>query len=171
MNDCRAIEAELTAWCDGELSDRQAQRIEQHLQACPACAAEAEVLRTTIQWQRQTLPRIATAHDMNLAMLHGNLRRALAAEPEPRSAGWAWLFRPFALAGAAAMIAAIVLFSILGGPRAVLIPLGVEPPPVEVSSEPELFENYQLIQHLDAMENFDTVQSVPLDDDKPLQEG
>lgn len=170
MSNCRAVQEELTAWCDGELSDRQAQGIEQHLHACPACAAEAEGIRAAVHWQREALAQVVTAPDLNLAMLHGNLRRSLAADPEPQRASWTWLFRPFALAGAAVMIAAMVLFSLLGGPKAVLIPLGVEPPPVEVSSEPELFENYQLIQHLDALENFDTVESVPLDDDA-LQKG
>ncbi len=171
MANCRAVRRELTAWCDGELSRRRAERITHHLAACAACAAEAESLRAAIGWQRQALPQIMAAGELDVVPLHAQLRRALAADREPRSQPWAWLFRPVAIAGAFAIVAIVVSLSLLGGPRAVLIPLGVESPPVAVTNEPELFENYQLIQQLDAMENFDTVESVPLDDDQALQEG
>jgi anti-sigma factor RsiW len=173
MDHCRAVKREFTAWCDGELSRREAERVERHLAACAACAAEAESLRAAIRWQRQALRHVTAVADQECAPLQGSLRRALAAEIEPRvqEQFWSWIFRPLTIATAAATIAIIVLFSVLGGPDAVLIPLGVEAPPVAISSEPELFENYQLIQHLDAMENFDTVESVPLDEDQGLRKG
>jgi len=166
MANCRAVRGELTAWCDGELSRRRAEQVEQHLAECAACSAEAESLSAAVRWQRRALPRVTAMAVHDVRALQVRLRRALAAEPEPRASFWPWLFRPVAIAAAAAMIGVVTLFSILGGPNAVLIPLGVESPPVAVSSEPDLYENYQLIQHLDAMENFDTVESVPLDDDQ-----
>ena len=171
MANCRAVKVELTAWCDGELSRRRAERIERHLTECAACLAQAESLSAAVRWQRRALPRVTAVTDHDIGALQARLRRALAAEPEPRASFWPWLFRPVAIAAAAAMIGVVVLFSMMGGPNAVLIPLGVESPPVAVSSEPDLFENYQLIQHLDALENFDTVESVPLDDDQTLHEG
>jgi anti-sigma factor RsiW len=171
MYHCRAVKRELTAWFDGELSRREAERVEQHLAACAACSTEAQSLSAAIRWQRQALPHVTAVADHEGAPLQSRLRRALAVEMEQRTQGqfWSWVFRPVVIATAAAMIAIIVLFSVLGGPNAVLIPLGVEAPPVAISREPELFENYQLIQHLDAMENFDTVESVPLDDDQALR--
>ncbi len=168
---CRAVKGDLTAWCDGELSRRRAERIARHLAECGACSAEAESVSAAIRWQRQALPRVTAVADYEFGALQAKLRRALAAEPEPRAPFWPWSFRPVAIAAAAVMIGVIVLFSIMGGPNAVLIPLGVESPPVAVSSQPELFEDYQLIQHLDALENFDTVESVPLDDDQTLHAG
>ena len=173
MDHCRAVKREFTAWCDGELSRREAERLEQHLAACAACSAEADSLSVAVRWQRQALRHVTAVADHECAPLQARLRRALATEIEPRAQGqfWSWIFRPVAIATAAAMIAIIVLFSVLGGPNAVLIPLGVEAPPVAISREPDLFEDYQLIQHLDAMENFDTVESVPLDEDQALREG
>jgi anti-sigma factor RsiW len=171
MTNCRAVGADLTAWCDGELSHRRAKRIEHHLAGCATCSAEAESLSAAVRWQRRALPRLTAVADCEFEVLQARLRGALAAEPELRVPFWSWLFRPVAIAAAAAMIGVIALFSIMGGPNAVLIPLGVESPPVAVSSEPELFENYQLIQHLDALENFDTVESVPLNDDQSLHAG
>jgi len=168
---CRAVKGDLTAWCDRELSRRRAERIEQHLAECGACAAEAESVSAAIRWQRQALPLATAVADYEFGALQARLRRALTAEPEPRAPFWPWFFRPMAIAAAAVMIGVIMLFSIMGGPNAVLIPLGVESPPVAVSSQPELFEDYQLIQHLDALENFDTVESVPLDEDQTLHAG
>lgn len=171
MANCRAVKRDLTAWCDGELSRRWAERIEQHLAECAVCSAEAESLSAAIRWQHQALSRVTAVADYEFGGLEAKLRRALAAEREVPAPFWSWPFRPVAIALAAAMIGVIMLFSIMGGPNAVLIPLGIESPPVAVSSEPELFENYQLIQHLDALENFDTVESVPLDDDRTLHAG
>jgi hypothetical protein len=103
--------------------------------------------------------------------LHAKLQRALAAEADGRASAWSSLFRPLAIAGAVVTAVVVLFFSVMGGPKAVLIPLGVEPPPVAVTSDPDLFENYQVIQHLDALENFDNVESVPLDDDQPVHQG
>jgi anti-sigma factor RsiW len=171
MMNCRAVKEDLTAWCDGELSRRRAERIEQHLAGCGACAAEAENVSAAVRWQRQALPHVTAVANYEFSALEARLRQALAAEPDPRAPLRSWFLRPVAIAAAAAMIAVIMFFSIMGGPRAVLIPLGVESPPVAVSSQPELFEDYQMIQRLDALENFDTVESVPLDDDQALHAG
>ena len=122
-------------------------------------------MESAIQWQRQALAEVTAVDEFDPQALHAKLRRVLAAEPAASVPLWAWLLRPVALASAAAIVAVVVLFSAMGGPKAVLIPLGVESPPIAVSSEPDLFENYQLIQHLDALENFDTVQSGPLDEE------
>ncbi len=171
MVSCRRVNADLVAWCDGELSPERAKRIADHLSICAACAREAQHTRAAIEWQKTALTDITAVEQFDTQALQMKLRRALASDPEPPLPWWAWLTRPVALAGAVALVAVVVFFSVVGGPKAVLIPLGVEPPPVAVSSEPELFENYQLIQHLDALENFDTVESVPLDEDQTLHEG
>src|SRR5262249_41516280 len=105
------------------------------------------------------------------------LERALRTTGEPEGT-WAALMRPFSatvrewfshpLAQAAGAVAVAVGLTLVvaGGPKAVLIPLGVAPPPPAVRSHPDLFKDYSLIQHLDALENFDTVESEPLDDDQ-----
>jgi anti-sigma factor RsiW len=171
MMNCRAVKGDLTAWCDGELSRRRTERIEQHLAGCRACAAEAQSVTAAVRWQRQALPRVTAVADYEFSALQARLRRALTDEPALRAPFWSRFFRPVAIATAAAMFAVVMLFSIMGGPKAVLIPLGVESPPVAVSSQPELFEDYQLIQRLDALENFDTVESIPLDDDQAPHAG
>jgi anti-sigma factor RsiW len=171
MARCWTIRRNLTAWIDGESPYRQAERIQRHLTTCATCSAEAERLRAAIRWQRQALPFLVAAENLDPGQLRMQLQRALAAEPAWSPPAWKWLFRPVAITGAAVMIGIVLVFSLMGGPKAVLIPLGVEPPPLAVTREPDLFENYQLIQHLDVLENFDTVESEPLDDDPTLHRG
>lgn len=146
--------------------------MQRHLATCGTCSAEAERIRATVDWHRRALPCLVSAAEVNPDPLRIKLLSALAAEPERTSSAWTSVFRPLALAGAAVVAGAILLvLSEMGGPRAVLIPLGVQSPPVAVTREPDLFENYQLIQELDVLENFDTVESEPLDDDQTLQQG
>ena len=58
-------DSEIQAFIDGELSPRQANRVEQHLQQCPACAARVEEQRARIQlvrsaWGSLSCPEIKT---------------------------------------------------------------------------------------------------------------
>ena len=45
-------DSEIQAFIDGELSPRQANRVERHLQECPACTARVEEQRTKIKLVR-----------------------------------------------------------------------------------------------------------------------
>jgi anti-sigma factor RsiW len=171
MARCRVVQENLTAWIDGEASDRWDTRIRDHLAACVTCAAEAESLRAAVAHHRRALGRTVAVDDVDLGSMAARLRRALAGEPEEAEPMWNWTSRPFALVGAALMVAMVLLAVAAGGASRVLIPLGVQSPPPAVTRAPDLFKDYELINHLDALENFDTVQSVPLDDESSSQRG
>ena len=168
MAGCWMVQGDLTAWIDGELSARRAERVGRHLASCGACASEAESLRDAIAHQRSLLERLA-AVDVSPALSRRVLREIAEESEEPRS--WLWLFRPVAVAAATAAVAMLGLFTVVGGPRAVLIPLGVEPPPPAVTRTTDLYKDYPIIEKLDALENFDTVESIPLDEDQEPQRG
>lgn len=60
-------DSEIQAYIDGELSSRQADRVEQHLQQCPDCAALVEEQRARIQllrsaWSSLSCPEIKPFH-------------------------------------------------------------------------------------------------------------
>jgi hypothetical protein len=57
------------------------------------------------------------------------------------------------------------------GPQMVLMPLGLESPPPAVAQHTGLFKDYPLIERLDVLEHFDTVESVPLDDEGASRHG
>ena len=171
MASCRRVQEDLTAWLDGELSLSRAADVSQHVGACAACRADAESLRASIAVQRTALRRLAAVGDVDTAALRAQLRRALAAESATRQPMWRWVLRPAVLAPALAVLAVLLLFTAAGGPTDVLAPLGVAPPPPAVTRAPELFKDYTLIQHLDALQHFDTVESEPLDDEQGAQTG
>lgn len=175
LRNCAKIRENLTAWIDSELSRRWNDRVRRHLDTCAACAAEADSLRAAIAEQRRTLARVLALDNFDTTVLRAQLQHALDARADVgrwwKAPGWdwspwAWLARPVAVAGTVLAVATIGAVVFAGGPRAVLIPLGVESPPAAVTREPELFKDYPLIQRLDVLENFDTVESVPLDDDQ-----
>src|SRR5262249_9845294 len=116
----------------------------------------------------------AAANDYTVAPAWARLRGRLEESPEPPA--WVerlrtWVWRPIAVASAAAAMAMVALMVMAGGPTAVLIPIGAQSPPAGVRNQPGLFKDYTLIQQLDALENFDTVESEPLDDDQASRNG
>jgi anti-sigma factor RsiW len=171
MSSCRAVQENLTAWVDGELSPRWTERVREHVTRCADCAAELESLRASIALQRSTLPRLTAATAVDVAGLQVRLRRAVAAADAPRRSVWSWILRPVVLAPALALLAVLALLTAAGDPADLLVPLGVKSPPPAVKRAPELFKDYTLIQHLDALEHFDTVESEPLDDEHDAQTG
>ncbi len=141
-------------------------------------------MRAAIQGQRRLLPRLAAAPDLDSGALWTALQEELASAaqsppPERRPwlrwwetlEGWEWLWRPVAVVGGAVAVVLVAALALLGGPQKVLVPLGVAPPPPAVSRSPEFFKDYSLIQHLDALENFDTVNAEPLDDAQASEQG
>ena len=176
MPGCRSYGVDLTAWIEGQLPHQRAGRIGQHVIECAACAAEVDSLRSAIQWQRRALHAVTAIHDIDSASMRAQLRRGLAAQADEVGLArglrrvWSSMWGRMALAGAAASVAAIVLI-LVGGPGMVLIPLGLESPPPAVTRHTEFFKDYPLIEQLDVLENFDTVESVPLDDESASEHG
>ena len=164
----------MTAWVDGALPAPRHSLLSQHLTQCARCAAEVEGLRTAITWQQQALRGLATLDDLDPHALTVRLQRELAAEADGQVPAWgirhvwASMWGRLALAGAAVSLAAIVLLLAVG-PGMVLMPLGLESPPPAVVQRTELFKDYPLIERLDVLEHFDTVESVPLDDESVSQ--
>ena len=171
MASCGAVQEHLTAWVDGELSPRWTARVSEHVASCVPCAQAADGLRTSIAMQRAALKRLSAVDDLDTAALQARLRRAVAAADEPRQSVWSRFLRPLVLVPAFALLAVLTLLTAAGGPTDVLVPLGVRPPPPAVKRAPELFKDYSIIQHLDELEHFDTVESEPLDDDQDAQTG
>jgi anti-sigma factor RsiW len=171
MSACAAARENLTAWLDGELSERQARSIDQHVEACAGCAAVLHQLRTAVAVQRLALPRVAVTEAIDTERLWRRLHAAVLDEPDGQHSLWTWLWRPFALASLAATAMLVGFLIVAGGPRAVLLPLGVVAPPPDVAQRPDLFKDYRLIEQLDALENFDTVETVPLEDDSSSENG
>jgi len=96
------FEERLSAYLDGELTSREHEAVEHHLEICSACQWELETLGQTIQWTRElptlTVPRVFTI--------------PVPAEPA-RSSRRRWNFLPV-LQGATALIAVLLVFAVAG---------------------------------------------------------
>ena len=176
MLGCHNVSQDLTAWIEGELPQRRCDHIREHLTECARCSVEADSLRMAIAWQQRALRALTSLDGMAAVPSRARLQRALAAEAEKRMPLWGWfpawssMRGRLALAGVALSFAVVVLL-LAGGPGMVLMPLGLESPPPAVVQHTELFKDYPLIERLDVLEHFDTVESMPLDDESAAQSG
>jgi Putative zinc-finger len=176
MTSCHEIGEDLTAWIEDQLPTRRRERVRAHLSACAPCAAEADSLRTAIAWQQRALRAVSVLDNIDAAAMKAGLRRGLAAEAAEVAAAWtvrdvwASMWGRLALAGVTvSLVVLVVLLAI--GPGMVLMPLGLESPPQAVAQHTEFFKDYPLIEQLDVLEHFDTVESVPLDDGEARKRG
>ena len=176
MLGCRNVSQDLTAWIEGELPERRCDCIREHLAACARCSAEVDSLRMAVVWQQRALRAVTSLDGIATAALRARLRLDLAAGAEERTLLWRWrqpwvsMWGRLALAGAAFSLALVILL-LAGGPGMLLMPLGLESPPPAVVQHTELFKDYPLIERLDVLEHFDTVESMPLDDESAVQRG
>jgi anti-sigma factor RsiW len=163
MARCRTVQSNLTAWVDGELSRRWERKVRDHLERCQLCAAEAEALRSAVEVQTRVLRQ--GLHQAGVVPA-GLWTRVAAHAQETHAAPLAWLFwlRPVVIVCAVVVLSLVGFVSAAGGPQAVLIPLGVKAPPPAVKRAPSMFTQYRMIEKLEILENFDTVDAVPLDD-------
>jgi anti-sigma factor RsiW len=153
---CREARENLTALADGALAPAEAETLRAHVGACGGCGQDLAGLEATV-----TLSRHALAEDLP-ALRPGfdtRLRALLVGEASPPRLGW---WRPL-FASTLAAVAVLLMARSVGGPSAVLVPLGIQAPPPQVAERAVLFTDYDIIEHLDELEHFETVIQVPLE--------
>lgn len=97
----------LPLWVAGDLSERDAETVQEHLDHCPDCRTAAEALRTSQAWLREALAPPFDAAD------HAALREAVMArvrsEPSPRRISRLTPRTVLLAAGAAALLIAALI--------------------------------------------------------------
>jgi anti-sigma factor RsiW len=90
MNDCNAIQPELSAYVDGELTPHRRERIEAHLASCPQCREALAELKTLAAGVA-ALPKLQPS-----PRFLAEVRRKIARGDNPEALTWRdYLFRPF----------------------------------------------------------------------------
>jgi predicted anti-sigma-YlaC factor YlaD len=168
MSGCEFVTENLTAWIDGALPSGASIALRNHLQGCAACARAESAARAAIDRHRRLIPRAVTLEGVDPDRVWQRLQAALQEAPDR---WWRWWLRPALMGATAAAAAAVVVLLLAGRPENVLVPLGIETPPIEVVQHPDLFRDYAIIEQLDALEHFDTVLAVPLEDSSSAQNG
>ncbi len=179
MPSCRRVKDNLTAWIDGEAGSSWNDRIQAHLARCPSCQAEAQSLREAVGHQRDMLGQLLGPAPSDAVRMLATIRNQAARrdqaswleEEEGWWTRWAWLARPVPVALAVAALLVVTLVEVAGGPEDVLVPIGAKAPPAAVKRKPAMFRDYAIIEKLEALENFDTVEVEPLDDVPTEEQG
>lgn len=169
MTSCKTIRENLTAWIDGELSQAELARVENHLADCETCATEARSLRQAVSWQTDILPGKLLDAPVDVGALRLGLHRRLARlrnREETVTSSWTWLLRPLAVAVSGAALSLLVIIWRSAEPQPLLVSLGVEAPPAEVVTRPEKFQYLDIIENLDVLEHFEAVQAVRLEEER-----
>jgi anti-sigma factor RsiW len=152
---CGWIEPEITALADAELPAWRAALVRRHLRSCAACAERQTEVERSVAAQRRALPQVlhgvCPPADLMLAEVHRRLRRA---EPEPQVRRVSAMRPRLVWASAAGVIVFVLALRLL---NPVWIVLGIESPPPVLEEQPDLFRDYQLFEHLDAIENLDRI--------------
>lgn len=164
MSGCSPIRERLTAWLDQETSAVENREIEAHLDSCPDCSAEARVLRRAIAWQKRELAVALLDAPVDIDALRAGMRRQiLALRTAEKRSRRRRLFRPVALA-----VAAAVLLILWSAPQSepLLVSIGIEPPPAEVARRTDKYRYLEVIENLELLEHLDALQTLPAEDDR-----
>lgn len=169
---CIAIRSQLTALADGELPRWRSWQVQRHVRSCDGCRHEADSIKSAVRVQAAWLSSAPTLPAGDLDHIRRQLRVAIAAgaqDEEHRSSTGAAARRfglqPLAATAAVGLLALSLVSWAYGGPMNLLATIGWIQPPSAVATKTELFRDYPLIQNLDALENFDNVNDIPLEEE------
>ncbi|MGH9713233.1 MAG: anti-sigma factor family protein [Candidatus Acidiferrales bacterium] len=134
---CEDVSKELIAYLDRRANSAERNAVEKHLQECAACHARAEEFRKL--WN--VLDEVPV-HEPSFTF-DAKLRQRIAAEPRPR--WFAWLVPQPRLAFTMAMLVALSIW------------MGRLPQDrtANYANSPSEEEQFQMIDHLGVLENFD----------------
>src|SRR5208337_4701631 len=163
-------ETALVPFIRGELGGAERDRIAHHLDDCVRCRDAAESFRSLLA----ELPaRVEELPTPEWTVYRAEIRRKLAARPQPRLRWWQTGLGWASLATAGAALAALVLwFAIPGlhGPAPAVDELAMEQPmDVADVADVGLLRNYGVVERLDLLENYDVIEH--LDEIKPVPQG
>jgi anti-sigma factor RsiW len=105
------LEAELLAFLDGELDERERARVEAHLATCPACAAELERLRA-LQEELDATFDAALAPVRLPAGADRRIRERLMRRVEPRPWSWWALWQRRGIVAQAILAVLVLVFGL-----------------------------------------------------------
>lgn len=166
---CRAIELHMTALADGELSRFRRWRVTRHLSGCPKCRRLADSFSISVAAQSRSLARAIAVETSDPDGLRRRVRIQIAALPGESSVARVSASRSLRPLWAVATATVLLVLSGVAAWQseevvAMLASLGLVDPPAAVAHETELFHDYSIIRNLDALENYDDVKSLPLDE-------
>jgi anti-sigma factor RsiW len=145
--------SDLVAFLSGELTGKAHDRVARHLAVCPTCRGERDDFRRALDGLRNSLPAPPPVH---WARYRAELRRKIEARHEPRG-WWRW---PVPLALSAGLAGILLLLATHGGFRPAERADVMAFDEAAIAPRLELLRNYQLVERLDLLEDFDILRSL-----------
>jgi len=131
-------------------------RVARHLAACPTCRAERDDFRSALDGLRDSVPAPPPVH---WARYRAELRAKFEARRE-RAGTRGWWRWPVPLALSAGLAGILLFLAAHGGFRAAERRDAMAFDEAAIASRLELLRNYQLVERLDLLEDFDILRSL-----------
>jgi anti-sigma factor RsiW len=140
----------LSALMDGELAPEQSAAVRRHMENCPRCRRQFDILRQTDALV-QGMETLEPSADFDRTFW----RKVADQQERPSSGAWLrslWVgWRPALVAGVAAATAVVVISVAIRSHK------GPTPDEVFMAQNMELLENFDMIDHLEMLEHLDAI--------------
>lgn len=145
-------DSDLVPYLRGELPPAERERVERHLEECPDCRQDTDLLR-------ELLERVARSIGQPPAVNWTRYRAELRQKLDARRTRRAWWWRPVPMALSASLASVLLLVAVWTGYHTT----GREPLTLEeasLGSELGLLQEYHVVEHLDLLEDLDVIRNL-----------
>ena len=149
----RHPDTDLVPYLRGELPPAERERVARHLEECPDCKQDAEVLR-------DLLGNLAHAIGEPPEISWPRYRAELRAKLEARRAVVPWWRRPMPLALSASLAGVLLLVAVWGGRELTRTHDTIGPEEVAIGSELGLLQEIRTVERLDLLEDFEVINNL-----------
>jgi anti-sigma factor RsiW len=149
----RHPDTDLVPYLRGELPPAERERVARHLEECPDCKQDTELLR-------DLLGNLAHAIGEPPEISWPRFRAELRAKLEARRALVPWWRRPMPLALSASLAGALLLVAVWGGRELSRSPDTIGPEEVAIGSELGLLQDIRTVERLDLLEDFEVINNL-----------
>jgi anti-sigma factor RsiW len=146
----RHPDTDLVPYLRGELPPAERERVARHLEECPDCKQDTELLR-------DLLGNLAHAIGEPPEISWPRYRAELRAKLEARRALVPWWRRPMPLALSASLAGALLFVAVWGGRELTKSPDAIGPEEVAIGSELGLLQEIRTVERLDLLEDFEVI--------------
>ncbi len=149
----RHPDTDLVPYLRGELPPAERERVARHLEECPDCKQDTELLR-------DLLGNLAHAIGEPPEISWPRYRAELRVKLEARRALVPWWRRPMPLALSASLAGALLLVAVWGGRELSKSPDTIGPEEVAIGSDLGLLQEIRTVERLDLLEDFEVINNL-----------
>jgi anti-sigma factor RsiW len=149
----RHPDTDLVPYLRGELPPAERERVARHLEECPDCKQDTELLRDLLGDLAHAIGQPPT---VNWARYRAELREKL----EARRGQLAWWRRPMPLALSAGLAGVLLVVAVWGGREISKSPDPLGPDEAVIGRELGLLQEFQTVERLDLLEDLEVIRNL-----------